>query len=185
VLRVRERRETVRRNSRGRRRRPDHRSRVNPRFDRTERRRQDDLVHLVSGLYTPDTGIVQLNGRESQGLPSHLICHRGSPRSFQITNLFGGLSIYENLRLSLQARHAMRFNNLARHRQLSASSRRNRRTDKFLGLEGIEEIEGGELSYGGQRRGTWGSRSAPNHRCCCSMSRWLASPPPSANACRT
>ena len=34
----------------------------------------------------------------------------GLARSFQITNLFGGLSIYENLRLSMQARHPGRFN---------------------------------------------------------------------------
>ena len=109
------------------------------------------LFNLVSGLYTPDTGIVQLNGREIQGLPSHLICHRGLARSFQITNLFGGLSIYENLRLSLQARHAMRFNiwrDIDSYPQVHAETAE---LIKFLGLEGIEEIEGGELSYGGQR----------------------------------
>ena len=43
-------------------------------------------------------------------MPSDLICHRGLARSFQITNLFRGLSIYENLRLSLQAQSAGRFN---------------------------------------------------------------------------
>jgi len=109
------------------------------------------LFNLVSGLYTPDTGIVRLNGREIQGLPSHLICHRGLARSFQITNLFGGLSIYENLRLSLQARHAMRFNiwrDIDSYPQVHAETAE---LIKFLGLEGIEEIEGGELSYGGQR----------------------------------
>jgi ABC-type branched-subunit amino acid transport system ATPase component/ABC-type branched-subunit amino acid transport system permease subunit len=109
------------------------------------------LFNLVSGLYTPDTGIVQLNGREIQGLPSHLICHRGLARSFQITNLFGGLSIYENLRLSLQAQHAMRFNiwcDIDSYPQVHAETAE---LIKFLGLEGIEEIEGGELSYGGQR----------------------------------
>jgi branched-chain amino acid transport system ATP-binding protein len=109
------------------------------------------LFNLVSGLYTPDTGIVQLNGREIQGLPSHLICHRGLARSFQITNLFGGLSIYENLRLSLQARHPMRFNiwrDIDSYPQVHAETAE---LIKFLGLEGIEEIEGGELSYGGQR----------------------------------
>ena len=109
------------------------------------------LFNLVSGLYSPDTGIVQLHGREIQGLPSHLICHRGLARSFQITNLFGGLSIYENLRLSLQARHAMRFNiwrDIDSYPQVHAETAE---LIKFLGLEGIEEIEGGELSYGGQR----------------------------------
>jgi branched-chain amino acid transport system ATP-binding protein len=109
------------------------------------------MFNLVSGLYIPDTGIVQLNGREIQGLPSHLICHRGLARSFQITNLFGGLSIYENLRLSLQAQHAMRFNiwrDIDSYPQVHAETAE---LIKFLGLEGIEEIAGGELSYGGQR----------------------------------
>src|SRR4030088_2295518 len=109
------------------------------------------LFNLVSGLYTPDTGIVRLNGRDIQGLPSHLICNRGLARSFQITNLFGGLSIYENLRLSLQAQHPMRYNiwrDIDSYPQVHAETAE---LVKFLGLEGIEEIEGGELSYGGQR----------------------------------
>src|ERR1700716_4625789 len=68
------------------------------------------LFNLVSGLFPTDSGTIKLNGREIQGVPSDLICHQGLARSFQITNLFKGLSIYENLRLSLQAQHPMRFN---------------------------------------------------------------------------
>jgi ABC-type branched-subunit amino acid transport system ATPase component/ABC-type branched-subunit amino acid transport system permease subunit len=109
------------------------------------------LFNLVSGLYTPDTGIVQLNGRDICGLPSHLICHRGLARSFQITNLFGGLSIYENLRLSLQAQHRMRFNIWRDIDSYAGVHAETAELVKFLGLEGIEEIQGDELSYGGQR----------------------------------
>jgi branched-chain amino acid transport system ATP-binding protein len=109
------------------------------------------LFNLVSGLFPPDSGTVRLNGREIQGVPSHRICHQGLARSFQITSLFRGLSIYENLRLSLQAQHAMRFNiwrDIESYPEVHAET-----TDliKFLGLEGIEDIEAGELSYGGQR----------------------------------
>ena len=109
------------------------------------------LFNLVSGLFAPDGGIVRLNGREIQGVPSHLICHHGVARSFQITNLFRGLSIYENLRLSLQAQSAMRFNiwrDIDSYAEIHAETAE---LIKFLGLEGIEEIEGSELSYGGQR----------------------------------
>jgi branched-chain amino acid transport system ATP-binding protein len=109
------------------------------------------LFNLISGLYPTDAGTIKLGGREIQGVPSEQICHRGLARSFQITNLFRGLSIYENLRLSLQARSAMRFNVW---RDIDAYPEIHRETAeliKFLGLEGIEEIEGGELSYGGQR----------------------------------
>ena len=109
------------------------------------------LFNLVSGLFPPDNGTIRLNGRDIHGVPSHLICHHGLARSFQITNLFRGLSIYENLRLSLQAQHAMRFNiwrDIDGYPDVHAETAE---LIKFLGLEGIEEIEGGELSYGGQR----------------------------------
>jgi ABC-type branched-subunit amino acid transport system ATPase component len=72
-------------------------------------------------------------------------------RSFQITNLFRGLSIYENLRLSLQARSPMRFNLWRDIDSYTDIHTETAELVKFLGLEGIEEIEGGELSYGGQR----------------------------------
>ncbi len=109
------------------------------------------LFNLVSGLYPADGGTVSLNGQEIQDVPSDLICHRGLARSFQITNLFRGLSIYENLRLSLQAQSAGRFNiwrDIDSYPEVHAQTTE---LTKFLGLEGIEEIEGGELSYGGQR----------------------------------
>jgi ABC-type branched-subunit amino acid transport system ATPase component len=109
------------------------------------------LFNLVSGLFPPDRGIIRLNGRDIGGVPSDLICHQGLARSFQITNLFRGLSIYENLRLSLQAQRPMRFNiwhDVDRFDDIHAETAA---LVKFLGLEGIEAIEGGELSYGGQR----------------------------------
>jgi branched-chain amino acid transport system ATP-binding protein len=109
------------------------------------------LFNLVSGLFPPDAGTIKLNGQEIQGVPSNLICHQGLARSFQITNLFRELSIYENLRLSLQARRDMRFNiwrDIDSYPEVHAEAAE---LIKFLGLEGIEEIQGGELSYGGQR----------------------------------
>jgi len=109
------------------------------------------LFNLVSGLYPADSGTISLNGREIQGVPSDLICHRGLARSFQITNLFKELSIYENLRLSLQAQHRMRFNIWRDIDSYPEVHDETAELIKFLGLEGIEGIEGGELSYGGQR----------------------------------
>ena len=107
--------------------------------------------NLISGMFAPDSGTVRLNGREIQGLPPHRICRQGLARSFQITNLFRGLPIYENLRLSLQAQHPGSFNvwrDIDSYPQIHAETAE---LMKFLGLEGIEDTEGGELSYGGQR----------------------------------
>ncbi|WP_245286957.1 branched-chain amino acid ABC transporter ATP-binding protein/permease [Bradyrhizobium sp. Tv2a-2] len=109
------------------------------------------LFNLVSGLYRPDRGTVRLQGRDIQGIGSDLICHQGLARSFQITNLFRGLSIYENLRLSLQARRPMRFNIWRDIDHFAEIHAETAELMKFLGLEGIEHIEASELSYGGQR----------------------------------
>ncbi len=109
------------------------------------------VFNLVSGLFAPDTGRIRLEGREIESLPPYRICRQGIARSFQITNLFKGLSIYENLRLSLQAQHPARFNfwrDIDSYPEIHAETAE---LISFLGLEGIEPIQGGELSYGGQR----------------------------------
>jgi branched-chain amino acid transport system ATP-binding protein len=107
--------------------------------------------NVISGMFAPSSGKVLLHGAEVQGLGPEAICERGVARSFQITNLFKGLSIYENLRLSLQARHAGRYNlwrDVDSYPQVHAETAE---LLKFLGLQGIEQVAGGDLSYGGQR----------------------------------
>jgi branched-chain amino acid transport system ATP-binding protein len=109
------------------------------------------LFNLVSGLYAPDEGAVRLNGQAIHGVPSHEICRHGIARSFQITNLFRNLTVYENLRLSLQACHPARFNVWRDVDDFPDLHAETAELIRFLGLQGIETIEGGELSYGGQR----------------------------------
>jgi branched-chain amino acid transport system ATP-binding protein len=107
--------------------------------------------NLISGMFAPSKGTVRLNGQPIHHLPAHRIACQGLARSFQITNLFNGLTIYENLRLSMQARHPGRFNfwrDIDSYPEIHAQTTE---LVKFLGLEGIEEIKGGDLSYGGQR----------------------------------
>lgn len=107
--------------------------------------------NLISGMFTPNEGSVRLNGQSVGGLPPNQITAKGLARSFQITNLFEGLSIYENLRLSAQAQHSGRFNfwrDIDSYPEIHSDTEELMR---FLGLEGIEDIKGGDLSYGGQR----------------------------------
>src|SRR5262249_17233378 len=65
--------------------------------------------NLLSGLFPPDAGTIELEGHSIAGLKPEDITAAGVGRSFQITNLFGGLSAEENLRLAVQARSAKRF----------------------------------------------------------------------------
>jgi branched-chain amino acid transport system ATP-binding protein len=109
------------------------------------------LFNLVSRLHAPDKGAIRLNGRDVSGVPAHRICRQGLARSFQITSLFQNLSVYENLRLSVQATHASAFSAWRNIDTDAAVHAETADLIKYLGLEGIESIPSGELSYGGQR----------------------------------
>lgn len=109
------------------------------------------LFNIVSSLFPPSTGTIRLRGQEVQGQPIPAICRQGLARSFQITSLFKELSIFENIRLSLQARHAGQFNFWRDAASFQTVIAETKELIRFLGLEGIEDIKGGDLSYGGQR----------------------------------
>lgn len=109
------------------------------------------LFNLISGRFEPTEGKVRLLGREIQGLDPAQICHAGLARSFQITNLFEGLTIEENLRLSAQAKHPARYNFWRDVDSFGDITADTAELMKFLGLEGIEDTRAGDLSYGGQR----------------------------------
>lgn len=107
--------------------------------------------NLISGMFSPDSGSVRLHGRSIEGLAPEQICQQGLARSFQITNLFKGLSIYENLRLSLQARSREPMSvwrDVERFEEVNAQTAELMR---FLGLQGMEQVGAEDLSYGGQR----------------------------------
>ena len=60
------------------------------------------LFNLISGLIRPTAGRVVLRGIDRTGAPPHVMQRAGLGRSFQITNLFFELTVFENLRLAAQ-----------------------------------------------------------------------------------
>jgi branched-chain amino acid transport system ATP-binding protein len=60
--------------------------------------------NLIAGTLRPDSGGVELDGQDVTGKPSYKLARLGVARSFQITNLFFGLSVLENVRLACQSR---------------------------------------------------------------------------------
>ena len=89
----------------------------------------------------------------------------GLARSFQITSLFPSLSVWEHLRLGVQARSPSRFNPLRHASALEPVNRETRELVKFLGLEGVEQVAVSSLSYGGQRLVEIGVALAAKPRC--------------------
>jgi branched-chain amino acid transport system ATP-binding protein len=56
------------------------------------------LFNLISGRFGPTSGEILLNGGRIDGMKPFEINRKGLARSFQITNIFGRLSVFENLR---------------------------------------------------------------------------------------
>jgi branched-chain amino acid transport system ATP-binding protein len=74
--------------------------------------------NLISGALRPDSGTIEIDGLDITGQRPDTIAGIGVARSFQITNLFMGLSVLENVRLACQAlekrsRYLMRLDRLA------------------------------------------------------------------------
>jgi branched-chain amino acid transport system ATP-binding protein len=55
------------------------------------------VFNLITGHLRADTGAVRLRGREITGLPPHDICRLGIGRSFQRTNIFPRLTVFQNV----------------------------------------------------------------------------------------
>ena len=107
--------------------------------------------NLISGLFAPDRGSVVLAGRPIAGLAPEHITAAGIGRSFQITNLFASLSVAENVRLAVQARHPRRFGVWTDAAGLADVNRDTAEVLRTMGLAGVEQAQAASLSYGGQR----------------------------------
>ena len=59
------------------------------------------LFNLISGRFAPTSGEIHLHGHRIDGLKPFEINRQGLSRSFQITNIFPKLSVFENLRCSV------------------------------------------------------------------------------------
>ncbi|MCA0942528.1 ABC transporter ATP-binding protein [Salipiger pacificus] len=109
------------------------------------------LFNLISGMFPPSSGEIALGGRSIGGLSPHLINRAGLARSFQITNIFHRMSVFENLRIGVLARHGVRF---GLFRPISAMRRVNDETAEILarvGLESRADDLAGDLTYSEQR----------------------------------
>src|SRR4030095_3705819 len=93
------------------------------------------LFNLISGRFAPTRGSILLDGTDVAGERPYAINRRGLSRSFQVTNIFPRMSVFENLRCavlwSLGYRYCFWRNADARARapptreELALTSRRN------------------------------------------------------------
>ena len=109
------------------------------------------LFNLVSGALRPQQGRVSFAGADVTGWSTHKLLRAGLSRSFQITNLFFDLSVFENLRLASQVLEPVGRALLPVGRSTAARDRAEELLAQF-GLSDKATELAGHLSHGEQRR---------------------------------
>jgi branched-chain amino acid transport system ATP-binding protein len=109
------------------------------------------LFNLVSGRFGPSSGTIRLKGDDITGLKPFEINRKGLSRSFQITNIFHNLSVFENLRCA--ALYSLGYKYSFWH-ALSGLTDARERADEILELIGMQarrEVKAALLTYAEQR----------------------------------
>jgi branched-chain amino acid transport system ATP-binding protein len=109
------------------------------------------LFNLISGRLHPTSGEVRLKGQSITGLPPYEINRRGLSRSFQVTNIFPRLSVYENLRCSVLWSLGHRYSWLTAIDRLRDVREHAERLLEGIGLAERRDIHAGILTYAEQR----------------------------------
>ncbi|TDE37843.1 ABC transporter ATP-binding protein [Antarcticimicrobium sediminis] len=99
------------------------------------------FVGLLCGRIAPSSGQVFFDGRDISHLPAHKRIGLGMAYTFQITSVFGRLSLFENV--ALAARRRVQGTAAVRAEVMGALAK--------VGLAGAAERAAGDLSYGHQR----------------------------------
>ncbi|MEJ2758258.1 MAG: ABC transporter ATP-binding protein [Anaerolineales bacterium] len=120
------------------------------------------FFNLLSGNIEPTSGSVIYKGRDITNLPIHRTIHLGIGRSFQITNIFPNLTVFENVRLASQS---LGKDNAKFWRRASSFEQYNQRTSDVLKQVGLEKRAGQlarTLPHGDQRKLELGMILAPD-----------------------
>ena len=109
------------------------------------------FANVLSGIVAPTAGSLVLDGRDITREPLHRRARLGIGRSFQIINIFGAMSVLENLRMGAQAtRFTVQpfWRTIASHPELLDRAESMLR---FVRLEPMRDQLAGTLSHGDQR----------------------------------
>ncbi|WP_300555250.1 ABC transporter ATP-binding protein [Limnohabitans sp. Rim8] len=109
------------------------------------------LFNLISGRFGPTSGDILLNGQRIQNKTPYEINRMGLSRSFQITNIFPKLSVFENLRCAVLWSLGYKYTFI---KFLSGLKDANERTDQLLDMIRLDkkrDVLAMNLTYAEQR----------------------------------
>ena len=109
------------------------------------------FFNLLSGALQPSSGDMALNGTRLNGLSPDKIQQLGLSRSFQVSNVFTNLSVFENLRCACLKNSKAGY---VFWRPAAGIRQANQRAEEVLaliGLQALREVPAGALPYASQR----------------------------------
>jgi branched-chain amino acid transport system ATP-binding protein len=108
------------------------------------------LFNLITGHVQPTRGRVLFGEREITGQSPHAICRMGIGRSFQRTNIFPKLTVFDNVQVAVLAHQGRTLNMLTPARALAREE--TMALLESVGLAGEARSTSGTLSYGLQKQ---------------------------------
>ena len=109
------------------------------------------FFNLISGLVPPPAGSILYDGRDVTRLPAHRRVALGMARTFQITEIFPELTVFENVRIGAEVTVGYRLRPWISRTEQADLRRRIEKTLAQAGLEAKSDRLVGELAHGDQR----------------------------------
>jgi branched-chain amino acid transport system ATP-binding protein len=109
------------------------------------------LFNLISGRFPISSGSIRLEDEEISGLKSYEINRRGLSRSFQVTNIFPRLSVYENIRCAVLWSLGYKYSFWRGVNALADARERSEDIMERIGLASRRRDQAGVLTYAEQR----------------------------------
>ena len=119
------------------------------------------LFNCVTGVLRPSAGRVRFRGQDITGLRPDAVYQRGIARTFQLIQLFGEMTVLENLLMAAQERKGTLFSRLLR-RDEGAELDRAHALVAYLGLHRVKDQPAASLSYGQQKLLDFGMALMPD-----------------------
>jgi branched-chain amino acid transport system ATP-binding protein len=110
------------------------------------------LFNMLSGEIKPSRGRIVYRGEDIANYPTYELAHVGIGRSFQVTNVFRGLTVLENVRIAVQSKRHVNFDIFSSVGQLSETTEIAQQALATIGLTKYGATLASRLSHGDQRR---------------------------------
>lgn len=108
--------------------------------------------NMISGVYRPTSGEIWLNGKRTDGLSAHEMASLGVARTFQVVKPFSGLTVEENVIVSLGMPHYKNLIRSFRFWHTKTNIKAARDILKTVGLEQEASVKAGLLPLGNLRK---------------------------------